>query len=64
MKEFYFNMKQEKSWGKISHLTVLVISLLKSFNKIKKSNFLMIRINLIAVKMSLIPTLKSQKVIL
>ena len=64
MKEFYFNMKQEKSWVKTFHLTVSVISHSKSFNKTKKFNFLMIKINQIAVKMFLIPTLKSQKVIL
>jgi len=56
MKEFYFNMKREKLWVKTSHLIDSEISHSKSLNKIKKFNFLMIKINLIAVKMSLTQT--------
>ena len=64
MKEFYFNMKREKLWVRTSHLIDSGISHSKSLNKIKKFNFLMIKINLIAVKMSLTQTLKSLKAIL
>lgn len=52
MKESYWNMKQEKLWVKTFHWIDLVTSLSKLLNKMKKYNFLTIKINQIVVKTS------------
>jgi hypothetical protein len=59
-----FNTKQDKLWVNIFHWINLETNLLKSFKKHKKSNFLMIKINLIQLKMFHIQILKFLKVIL
>lgn len=63
MKESYLNMKQEKLWVKTFHLIDSVKNHSKLSKEIKKYNFLMMKINLIAVKISHIQTLKYLKVI-
>lgn len=64
MKESYFNMKREKLWVKTFHLIDLVKNHSKLSKEMKKYNFLMMKINLIAIRISHIQTLKYLKVIL